>query len=45
MTKSVGALFDGYNDAQHAVNDLIQNNFAADNISMVVSNAADRFNQ
>jgi len=41
--KSVGALFDNFKDAQHAVNKLVEAGFNASDISLIVSNASNSY--
>jgi hypothetical protein len=42
--KSVGALFDNFKDAQRAVNKLVEAGFNASDISLIVSNASNSYN-
>ncbi|MBX3080721.1 MAG: hypothetical protein KF716_03745 [Anaerolineae bacterium] len=43
--KSVGALFDSFKDAQHAVNKLVEAGFNASDISLIVSNASNSYTE
>lgn len=45
MTKSVGALFDRFEDAQSAVDELIRRGFSTSDISLIATNAATNYAQ
>ncbi len=45
MTKTIVGLYDNFNDAQHAVQDLVDNGFRRDDISLVANNATGEFDQ